>query len=125
MSRARSLSVAECEPAAGVGQRRVAARMIGPRKPAAVFARPRSTSAGALRQYVLHVLPVCRCEDDVHPLPIAVIALASLLVGGTWVGERGLTLSGGLGGSVFGYEVGGYGPRGPAVAAHSAAGWAF
>ena len=50
---------------------------------------------------------------------------ASLLVGGTWVGERGLTLSGGLGASVFGYEVGGYGPQGPAVAAHSAAGWAF
>ncbi len=50
---------------------------------------------------------------------------ASLLVGGTWVGERGLTLSGGLGGSLFGYEVGGHGPQGPAVAAHSAAGWAF
>jgi hypothetical protein len=63
----------------------------------------------------------------VDPAPAAAEpgGYASLLVGGTWVGERGLTLSGGLGASVFGYEVGGYGPQGPAVAAHSAAGWAF
>jgi hypothetical protein len=49
----------------------------------------------------------------------------SLLVGGTWIGERGLTLSGGLGGSLFAYGIGGYGPQGPAVAAHSNLGWAF
>ena len=50
---------------------------------------------------------------------------ASVLGGYTWIGEGGLVLSGGLGVSVFRYEVGDYGIRGPGIAAHTNIGWAF
>jgi hypothetical protein len=49
----------------------------------------------------------------------------SALVGGTAILGPGVVLSGGAGASWFAYEVGGYGPSGPAVALHTAVGWAF
>jgi len=63
----------------------------------------------------------------VRPAPPdrAPVGYTSLLAGGTWIGDRGLTLSGGLGLSAFAYTVGGFGPAGLAPAAHSAVGWAF
>lgn len=49
----------------------------------------------------------------------------SALVGGTAILGPGFTLSGGAGGSWFAYQVGGYGPSGPAIALHTNLGWAF
>lgn len=50
---------------------------------------------------------------------------ASLLAGGTIIPVGPLVLSGGLGVSYFAYQVGGYGPSGLAVAAHTNLGVAF
>ena len=55
----------------------------------------------------------------------AVGGYGSVLAGYTAVLDGWLVLSGGLGGSYFAYQVGGYGPQGPAVAAHTAVGVAF
>lgn len=59
------------------------------------------------------------------PTEQALGGYASALVGYTGVLGPGLVLSGGLGASVFRYEVGGYGPTGPGVAAHTNVGWAW
>jgi hypothetical protein len=49
----------------------------------------------------------------------------SLLAGYTGILADWLVLSGGLGGQLFAYDIGGYGPHGFSVAAHSAVGVAF
>ncbi len=49
----------------------------------------------------------------------------SLLAGGTFIGARGLVLSGGLGASLFQYSVAGDGVEGLGLAAHTNLGWAF